>query len=711
MKNLRLTITAIGILTMLSTNLAQAAFLNLGTLDVKPLGSESSNGEWLVEYVEPGNSIVRHVQVANFSPEKKDLELYATDASKKLSELFTVKTKEEGSEKMAPWMSMPATSLTLNPGETKIVPVKINIPQNAGVGLHKGAVIVREKNRADGTEFFVEKGVRLYLNVKGAAIDKTSLTAGQTRNNGNHIGYAMIFENTGTVDYDSDLSLELSNFGGETVSQNSVDTFLRPGEKKNVAIETEKPAFGIFQATLKSEQPLNGQTQLNAGTIIVLPFWALVAIAALAMLPAFFTSPVRATKRQKRFSFNLGNLDLQKSFSFLGVLLMSGMMSLPLLNSNSSNLFADILESGNPQNYEVTVKWGNIRKLVLNKKTNVDWHGQLKFTDATVAIKTPLNLENGDAINLVDSNTVNFNLTTNTNNDGVVLEVTPTSDAAPKMSFENFPTSTKQSINLRKSFNGKIVIPNGNSASSIEIKGGSTTSFHGAALTSELPATPEAAATPEININIPELKSIFADIPATPEVLSEFILTSDYVKRITTENALTKIETDSTLIRALESTPEIIEEIAATPNLNFTFIPSETITFPAQQFSFNQDKTTTQDLGTIIFVQNKQMPWNTYIGTTNFVSLSGRGIIPAGNLKVIPGEAKILKQEDGAQVNEGIEKNIEGTFDKSILVNVEPGSPNTESKTIFTMNPKLQIKIPHGTPPGKYRGMLTLTSL
>ncbi len=375
------------------------------------------------------------------------------------------------------------------------------------------------------------------------------------------------------------------------------------------------------------------------------------------------------------------------------------------------NFFADVLETGNNQSYEITVKWGNLRKTLINKKSKTDWHGQITLENGKATVKQNLNLEASDAINLINDGTaVNFNLTTTTNNDGVIFDITPTGNASPKLTFENYPTDTTLTLDLKKLVGDKIIIPYGLSAASIDIRELTSSEIHPAPL-SEENATPEVEATPEIRINIPELMSIFQDIPATPEVLSEFILTSDYVKKITTENALTKIEADPVLIQALQATPEILDEITATPNLNFTFIPSDTITFPPQQFSFKQDKNSAQDLGTIIFVQNKESPWNTYIGTTNFVSLTGRGVIAAGNLTVIPGDAKVLKQEDGTQINEGMERNMQGTFDKSILVNVEPGLENSDSKTIFTMNPRLLIKVPKGTPPGKYRGLLTITSL
>ncbi len=707
MKTIRITALIIGIMTMFTSNVANAAFLNLGTLDVRPLRENGANAEWFVEYGDRGQNMIRYIQIANFSPEKKEVDLYVSDSTTTTPETnFTVNAKEESSEKISPWISVPATSLTLDGGETKIVPVSIRIPENAGVGLHAGAVIVREKTKADGTQFHVEKGVRLYLNVKGAVVENAVLTDGRINQSLGNMGLNLEVENKGTTDFDSPLTMELRNMNGETVAAQTLNGYIRPGEKAEIKLSAATPAFGIYHATLTSGQPLNGETSLSAGTFIAVPLWFLVAMAAMAMGCSVFTV---------KFNFGkiLSGAQFQKAGSFLGILLVSGLMSLPLVNMDGTrNFFAAVLGTTNPESYEVTVKWGNLRKLILSKKNTTEWHGKITLTGAKATIKNTLDLEENDDVNLVDEgSTVGFNLTTDTNNDGVVLDIVPTGDTAPTLTFENYPTNINRTINLSKLVGGKTTIANGSAGVAIFIKSITLAELHGASMLTELNATPEAQATPEVFINIPELKSIFEDIPATPEVLSEFILTSNYVKKISTENALTKIETDSALIRALEATPEIIDEIAATPSLNFTFIPSETITFPPQQFSFKQDKTSIQDLGTIIFVQNKETPWNTYMGTTNFISSSGRGIIPAGSLTVIPGEAKILSQLDGTQVSEGTEKTMQGTFDKSILVNVDPGTDMTDSKTIFTMNPKLSINIPHGTPPGKYRGLLTITSL
>ncbi len=715
MKFLRTTTLITAILTLLCANVSRAAYLDMGTLDVQPLQGDSSNGQWFVEYANRGDSVIRYVQIANFGPEAKQVELYSTDSSKKLSENFVAQTREEAPQKIAPWMTMPATELTINSGETKIVPVTIRIPLNGGIGLHAGAVIVREKNIAQGTEFHVEKGVRVYLNVKGNVIDSSTVTTGQVTQTFNSAGVNFVLQNQGTTDFDSPVSLELQNIRGETVAVQKTGVYARPGEKTSVQLTVKKPAFGVYSLMLTSDQAVNGRTEFNAGTLVVVPYWALLLLAALAMGGSFVTSKARSSQKAPAFSFKklFNSAEFQKASSFLGILIVSAIVTVPLATIKMPQpLFADVLQQGPPDSYEVTVKWGDLRKLVIHKNDKMDWHGQITFTGAKAVIKQTLDLEPMDAVNVVNDGTVvNFNLSTTSNNDGVVLTVTPTGASAPKLTFENYNTGIVKTFDLQKLIGSHIVIPNRQFAASIDIKAVTAAQLRALATLNELNATPENEATPEVNINIPELKSIFQDIPATPEVLSEFILTSDYVKKISTENALTKIETDPSLIRALEATPEIVQEIAATPNLNFTFVPSDTIQFPPQQFSFKQDKTSAQDLGTLIFVQNKNTPWNTYIGTTNFVSLSGRGVIPAGNLTVIPGETRILRQTDGAQVVPGARKTIQGTFDKSILVNVQPGTSNIQSKTIFAMNPKLEIKIPRGTVPGRYRGLLTITSL
>ena len=119
-------------------------------------------------------------------------------------------------------------------------------------------------------------------------------------------------------------------------------------------------------------------------------------------------------------------------------------------------------------------------------------------------------------------------------------------------------------------------------------------------------------------------------------------------------------------------------------------------------------KNNTVNLGTLVYVQNKNTEWNTYLGTTDFESMSQRGSIPASALTVIPGTPQIINLNGGADIVTGDTRTFSGTFDKSVLATVKPGS---SGRQIFILNPTLQIKIPAKTVPGRYRGQLTITSL
>jgi hypothetical protein len=305
--------------------------------------------------------------------------------------------------------------------------------------------------------------------------------------------------------------------------------------------------------------------------------------------------------------------------------------------------------------------------------------------------------------------TLRFKNQTGPDNDGIQLLVAPTSEDEPIISYKNLQTGDEQIFPVSQYLKNPGIIPAGFFSTWIKAELGAEKVISPPSLAIDYFGTPEAAATPEPKTGSPELQNLFVEeLPATPEVLSNFILTSDYVEKITADRKTAQVETDPLLIKALAATPEILDEIAATPDLNFIFLSNSQINFPGQEFSFSQSKITTENLGQMIFVQHEQSNWNTYIGTTNFKSLSSSAEIPASALTVIPGDTTILSKRDGAQITAGNPRTFSGTFDKSVLVDVKPGHADLE---IFSLNPALQIKIPPKTPPGRYRGQLTITSL
>jgi len=715
-------ISVLGLVLALSVSsqIASAAYIDFGTLDVHPVAVQNEiSKDWFIQYLQPGQKKQEQIEVSNFSAKTKELKLYVADTDVNEGTTFYAKGLDQKSEDMNGWISLPVESLTLKSGESKKFSVNFNVPGNAGVGLHTGAVMVREVVKPDNVSqtYALEKGVRVYLNVTGPAITNGEITGVQTSTSANQITANIQTKNLGTTDYISKGTISLQNIFGQTETEKTDQLKVRPTEEKPLTISIEKPSFGFYHVMFTTEN----QTA-EIGNIVVVPAWTLLIFAALVLLVAF----KRGQKAAPSFvALNIGDLFntaiekisigtktvvFEKSVVYFVLLLTFVSTTLWITSLNPGKTLAqDLNNSKTANSYVLTVKWGNLRHLHLPANFTKVWHGQLSFQNADVEIQDLLNFEHDDGAQLTDSGTtVNFNVTTGPDNDGIKLQIEPKSDEIPTVTF-NLDGSA-YTYKITDLVGSNFVLNQGPWGVYFNAELGAEHIVGVTELTSELNATGEIEATPEPFAKIPELENLFtADLPATPEVLAEFVLSSDYVQDINKAHETAQVQTDPILIEALQATPEVLGDIAASPDLNFIFIPTETVSFPPQEFSFDEEKITTQEIGTMIFVQNKNENWNTYVGTTDFTSLSGNGSIPASALTVIPGEPAMLAQ-DGSTVASGDSRRFAGTSDKTTLVEVNPGS-DTDSQAIFVLNPTLQIHIPVGTLPGRYRGTLTLTSL
>lgn len=701
---------------------ANAGFYNFGTLDVRPVHEPGEqNTDWFIEYLKPGEQKQQSILVSNFSGETKHLTLYTTDTSLNEGKNFYTKTVTQKSDDVADWISLPVSSLTLHSGESKLISVNFRLPQNAGVGTHTGAIIVRE----NGTEFAAEKGVRVYMNVIGPAITKGSITA--IASTETKAGYTLQVRtrNEGTTDYSADYSFALKDLLGGLYDSGFAHSRAEPQTGSLASITISKPAFGFYNKYLSTPE---GEQYI--GSVLFLPFWmplAVLVLALAALRPRMILAVLRprVTLKKARKIWNIFQApELKRSFAYIGLLALVATGSMVYAAAENDLAKAQIAkgqtvreltpEGNAAESYELTVKWGQFRNVLFPGEKRKEWHGRLFFANARIKTTQLLHFERSDQAEVVGNKTaLRFDAVTGPDNDGIVIYVEPTGQEVPTVRFENYETGEEFEFLITDYLNSGGVYPDRywgtyfkteySEQERLRLKAIGLTTLR------ELDATPELEATPAPKAQIPELENLFIEeLPATREALSDFILQSDYVEKIVEENSTRKVETDTILIKALEATPEVLAEVAATPDLNFLFIPTETINFPAQEFSFNEDKDSQQELGTLIFVQNKEEPWNTFIGTTDFQLLSGSAIIPASALTIIPGQPTVLKDSVNGKITAGPDTQLSGSFSRTTLVNVDATPGQNE---VFVLNPKLRIRIPRGTPAGTYRGELTITSL
>jgi hypothetical protein len=713
-------------LTLAQTVLASNKYYNFGLLDIRPIMSENAqNRDWFVEYIAPGQTVQERFIVSNFSPAQKTVSLYVTDTDTNEGSKFYVRSLEEKSEDINSWINLPANTVTLEPGQAKAVTVKFKIPETAGIGLHTGAIIARD----NGGEISFEKGIRIYLNVVGPAITRAEPSQITQTQSASNIAYNFAVENKGTTDFKKDYRFELQTILGEPLKGLNQSLEIRRGQTGTAAFVFKKPSYGLYKVTAS-----DGERTSVIDMVLFIPFW-MPLLAILLIVLAYrtqinfsiddFQRPFRTLRPALQI------IEVKRSLAYFVLFtLIASSLSVGIGFNQKTMASHPVLAVG--KSYELIVKWGEFRHFRLPDTYRHDWKGKIIVSNGTFSIEEMLHLEKDDSIELSgDSRILSYKLTTGPDNDGVILKVLPTTDEAPIISYDNEYTKSVVHFKITDLSGRHHVYPDAYWGAyfaarpyeeKVVEKGLKAITIEDLSATPEL----ELEATPEEKpAFIPELENLFIeDLPATPEILTDIVLNSQYIKTIEQEDGTAKVETDSILIEALEATPEILEDIVATPDLNFIFIPSETVSFPATEFSFDENRISEQVLGTLIFVQNKETPWNTYAGTTDFISLSSDSMLPASSLTINPGKPVTLKEkeekfekEDGitiikklgsTKITGGKQRQFIGKFDKTLLVDVEP---QNESEQIFVLNPVLRIFVPAGTVAGRYRGQLTITSL
>jgi hypothetical protein len=140
--------------------------------------------------VNPGTEIDDYVSVSNHGTTTQTFSVYGTDAiTLKDSGAFSLLTAAQKPRDVGAWITTKTSSLTVEPGQTGIVPVVILVPSDASPGDHTGGVIASVVTAAHtqkgGAGVGIDQRVaaRVYLRVSGQPISHvvaTGLVSGFT---------------------------------------------------------------------------------------------------------------------------------------------------------------------------------------------------------------------------------------------------------------------------------------------------------------------------------------------------------------------------------------------------------------------------------------------------------------------------------------------------------------------------------------------------
>lgn len=212
---------------------------------------------YIVDHVQPGESLSRRFEVVNGTPRPARIALYPA-AGELARGTFNV-LPGRGENELTDWMRITPSSLDLGPGQAAQATVTIDVPPEAGGGERYAAVMaeVVEAGAQPGVSVTSRVGIRTYLSVGGPkepASDFEVSTLQAVRQADGRPAVRAQVRNTGGRALDMSGALRLANGPGGLSAgpfPAELGTTLAPGEQTPVTVVLDKAiSGGPWEATL-----------------------------------------------------------------------------------------------------------------------------------------------------------------------------------------------------------------------------------------------------------------------------------------------------------------------------------------------------------------------------------------------------------------------------------------------------------------------------
>jgi len=220
---------------------------------------------YIVDYLNPGTTIHRRLEINNDSPDPQHVELYAGAASV-VDNTFTAADGRLGND-LSTWVSLDSASVDLAPGATRDILATIAIPSTASKGERYAAVwaqIAKAATAGNSVGQINRVGIRMYLDVGPGGEPPTDFEIGAmtvARGGGQWPVVTAQVHNTGGRALDMSGSLSMSNADGSVKAgpfKATTGVTILPGNTApvNVALDKSLP-----------DGTWNAQLTLTSGTV------------------------------------------------------------------------------------------------------------------------------------------------------------------------------------------------------------------------------------------------------------------------------------------------------------------------------------------------------------------------------------------------------------------------------------------------------------
>lgn len=228
--------------------------------------------------LDPGGSTTEILNILNRTDKALDFKIEMEDfsGSQDTSQTVILKGEERGPYSLKDYLIPEITAFTLEPGQKMILPVVVNIPQDAEPGGLYGSVLISSQASAQGgmgTTIISRLGALFFVTVNGEVTENGELTSfkkidtedGQT-------SFELLFTNTGNVHLNPFGSIKIFNLTGTQIDEVNVPAyFAMPDSVRYRKVEWDKgKLFGRYTAVASIDRGYGGFVDE-----ISLVFWVL----------------------------------------------------------------------------------------------------------------------------------------------------------------------------------------------------------------------------------------------------------------------------------------------------------------------------------------------------------------------------------------------------------------------------------------------------
>jgi len=241
----------------------------------------------------PGEKKTFKAGLENIAEEKQQMTVFQEDFSIADNNATSLIDGENEIYGMKNWISFPEKNWFLEGKEKKTLELELAVPENAGVGSHYAAVLIRATPVVTGENFersivAGQAGIYVLVNVKGEVSGKGKITKFEAPIfAGKKISMKTEFENDGSVHYIPHGEINIKNVLTRKNSKVDVEKhFVFPGKKYSFLSEADIPSvLGIYVANASF---VDGESIRHNSKRIIFGKYAAVTIFVLLLILAFF---------------------------------------------------------------------------------------------------------------------------------------------------------------------------------------------------------------------------------------------------------------------------------------------------------------------------------------------------------------------------------------------------------------------------------------